>query len=88
MVHDKCRSENYSYKTPDGELCHVKRFPVPGDKVEWSHGWSEYQPVEFTAEFVRDAVWADPELDDKEFIPKWNTLDGNVGIKTMDKNED
>ena len=78
MVHEKCRGEQYSYKTPDGELHHVQRFPVPEAKIPWSESWTDYSPVEFTAEFVKEAVWADPDMNDVEFVPKWNTLDGNV----------
>ena len=84
MVHQKCRGENYSFKTPEGELRQVARFPVPEDKVLWTEAWAEYSPEEFTADFVKEAVWADPEIEDAEFVPKWNTLDGNVS-DTVDK---
>ena len=40
--------------------------------------WSEYSPVEFTAPHVKEAVWADPDIGEEGFTPKWNTLDGNV----------
>ena len=85
MVHAKCRGENYSFKTPEGEVRQVARFPVPEDKVQWTEAWAEYSPEEFTADFVMEAVWADPEIEDKEFVPKWNTLDGNVS-HVVDKN--
>ena len=78
MVHEKCRGEHYSYKTPEGEACQVARCLVPEDKVQWSDAWAEYSPPEFTAEFVREAVWADPDIEDGDFVPKWNTIDGNV----------
>ena len=85
MVHEKCRTDCYTYKSPDGELHQVKRFPVPKDKVDWSEAWCEYAPEEFTAEFVKEAVWADPDINDKEFVPKWNTIDANVRNKKMFK---
>ena len=78
MVHEKCRGESYSYKNPEGELLQVARAPVPEDKVQWTEAWPEYGPEQFTADFIREAVWADPEIEDQEFVPKWNTLDGNV----------
>ena len=78
MVHEKCRGESYSYKSPEGELLKVARAPVPEDRVQWTEAWAEYSPEQFTADFVREAVWADPEIEDQEFVPKWNTLDGNV----------
>ena len=33
MVHEKCRSDSYTYRTGDGELEQVARFAVPEDKV-------------------------------------------------------
>ena len=33
MVHEKCRSEWYTYRTGEGELEQVARFSVPEDKV-------------------------------------------------------
>jgi len=78
MVHEKCRCDPYTYRTEDGGVEQVDRFPVPEDKVDWNVGWSEYSPVEFTAQHIVTAVWADPELGAEDFSPKWNTLDGNV----------
>ena len=80
--HQKCRSDHYSYKTPEGELKQVARFPVPQEKVGWAVAWSDYSPVEFTAPHVKEAVWADPDIGEEGFIPKWNTLDGNVSAST------
>ena len=85
MVHEKCRAEYYTFKSPDGQLHQVKRFPVPKEKIPWTLSWPEYQPLEFTSDFVKEAVWADPDIEDKEFVPKWNTLDGNVS-HVVDKN--
>ena len=53
MVHEKCRGESYSYKSPEGELLHVARTPVTEEKVQWTQAWPEYSPEEFTADFVR-----------------------------------
>ena len=78
MIHSKCRGEHYTYKTPEGELKEVRRFPVPDSKVGWTVPWPEYDPVDFTAGLVTGAVWADPEVGEDGFLPKWNTLDGNV----------
>ena len=80
MVHEKCRGEYYSYKAPDGQLHKDKRLHVPTEKVPWTVSWPEYQPPEFTADFVKEAVWADPDMEDKVFVPKWNTIDGNVSF--------
>lgn len=41
----------------------VKRFPVPDDKVDWSHSWPQYSPVNHTDPSVlKKPVWADPEI--------------------------
>ena len=82
-VPSKCLSKYYSYKSPEGELKQVARFPVPQEKVDWSVAWSEYRPVEFTAPHVKEAVWADPEIGEEGFTPKWNTLDGNVSSSCL-----
>ena len=40
-----------------------QRFPVPDDKVPWSVSWSEYRPVDYTAQVVLNKpVWADPDF--------------------------
>jgi hypothetical protein len=39
MVHEKCRSEWYTYRTGEGELEQVSRFAVPEDKVGLGLGW-------------------------------------------------
>ena len=36
MVHEKCRSELYTYRTGEGELEQVTRFAVPEEKVSSS----------------------------------------------------
>ena len=80
MVHQKCRGEVYRYKSPEGELKEVRRLRVPEEKVAWSVLWTEYDPVDLTADYVKTAVWADPDIGEEDFTPKWNTLDGNVSV--------
>lgn len=77
-MHAVCRGDWYTYRTQEGELEKVARFPVPEDKVDWNTEFSDYSPVEFTAPHIVSAVWADPDLGSEGFSPKWNTLDGNV----------
>lgn len=41
----------------------IKRFPVPDDKVDWSHKWPQYKPISYTHPSVsKKPAWADPEL--------------------------
>ena len=81
MVHQKCREKVYRYKTPEGELKEVRRTVVPEEKVPWTVPWPEYEPLDLTADHVKEAVWADPDIGEEDFSPKWNTLDGNVSVE-------
>lgn len=47
----KCRNAEYRGG--------VARFPVPDEKVPWEVEWPEYKPVEYTADSVLKASWAD-----------------------------
>lgn len=41
----------------------LKRFPVPDDKVDWSHDWRQYNPVNHTdPSLTKKPVWADPDI--------------------------
>eukprot|EP00088_Acartia_fossae_P056626 TRINITY_DN6595_c0_g1_i11.p1 TRINITY_DN6595_c0_g1~~TRINITY_DN6595_c0_g1_i11.p1 ORF type:complete len:347 (-),score=52.28 TRINITY_DN6595_c0_g1_i11:261-1301(-) len=72
-MHEKARCTVYPLRADQ-----IERIKVPDDKVEWSTEWADYSPTEFTAPFVLKAPWADPELNNPEFEPKWNSLDGKV----------
>ncbi|XP_034171459.1 ADP-ribose pyrophosphatase, mitochondrial [Osmia lignaria lignaria] len=76
MIHNKCRQGFYRSTT-------IKRFEVPENKVSWSVEYPEYKPVEYTAPSVKGKPWADPEISEPSFEPKWNTLDGNVNRKSF-----
>lgn len=70
-IHFKCRSRLYPRSS-------VERFPVPDDKVSWSTEFKEYKPPTYTSPSIQGQVWADPEIDEANFKPKWNSIDGNV----------
>ncbi|CAL7948347.1 unnamed protein product [Xylocopa violacea] len=76
MIHHKCRQGFYAYNN-------VKRFEVPENKVPWSVEYPEYKPVEYTAVVLKGKPWADPEIGDVSFKPKWNTLDEKVNRKSF-----
>jgi len=71
-THVKARTGKY----PGSE---VARYEVPDDKVHWSIEYSDYKPVEYTIEKIKDdkPVWADPahEVDSYDEI-KFNDIDG------------
>lgn len=71
MIHFKCRNNIYPRSSQT-------RLPVPDDRVPWSEVWETYHPPSFTAEYIKGKSWADPDIKDKEFNPKWNDIDGNV----------
>ena len=48
MVHEKCRSELYSYRTGEGELEQVTRFAVPEEKVSSSDNYSKIRDFAHT----------------------------------------
>ena len=61
----------------------VERLPVPPAYRAWTASWAEYCPPQFTAPHVDAAVWADPDLAEPGFSPRWNTLDGNVSSAVL-----
>ena len=60
----------------------VERLPVPPAYRAWTASWAQYCPPQFTAPHLAAAVWADPDLAEPGFSPRWNTLDGNVSSAT------
>ncbi|XP_011506020.1 PREDICTED: ADP-ribose pyrophosphatase, mitochondrial [Ceratosolen solmsi marchali] len=68
MIHKKCRNSIYPSSN-------VKRFTVPDEKVLWNTSFSEYCPVEYTSKVLQGKPWADPNIEDSNFQPKWNTVD-------------
>uniref|UniRef100_A0A8D2AMS4 ADP-ribose pyrophosphatase, mitochondrial n=1 Tax=Sciurus vulgaris TaxID=55149 RepID=A0A8D2AMS4_SCIVU len=57
----------------------VERSEVPNEKVSWLVEWREYSPVEYTARSVlARPIWADPQVGERSFSPKFNEKDGLV----------
>ncbi|KFD55720.1 hypothetical protein M513_03468 [Trichuris suis] len=71
MINRKCR--NSFYKSTQ-----LRRFPVPDEKVSWSVPYLEYDPPEYNATVLKTAAWADPDLSNNGFSPKFNSVDGSV----------
>ncbi|XP_052538982.1 ADP-ribose pyrophosphatase, mitochondrial [Tympanuchus pallidicinctus] len=69
---------NKALTSPYPRSC-VERTHVPADKVDWLTEWKDYQPVEYTAvSILSGPQWADPQVSDKGFSPKFNERDGQV----------
>ncbi|XP_039217152.1 ADP-ribose pyrophosphatase, mitochondrial isoform X2 [Crotalus tigris] len=71
-LHRKARTSPY----PGSK---VERTEVPDDKVDWLINWKNYSPVDYTAPSVlAGPKWADPEIEAKNFFPRFNEKDGQV----------
>ncbi|NWI48188.1 NUDT9 protein, partial [Picathartes gymnocephalus] len=63
---------------------HIERSQVPEDKVSWLTEWKDYNPVEYTAKSVlAGPSWADPQINDEGFSPRFNERDGEVERKSL-----
>ncbi|XP_023309015.2 ADP-ribose pyrophosphatase, mitochondrial isoform X2 [Lucilia cuprina] len=71
ILNRTCRNNNY----PKSD---VKRFPVPDEYLKWCVSYNDYKPPTYTAPHITTQVWADPDINDANFKPKWNQIDGNV----------
>ena len=56
----------------------VVRTEVPSDLVYWEAPFDTYDTITFSAPHLKTASWADPDIDDENFHPQWNQLDGNI----------
>ncbi|GBM57261.1 ADP-ribose pyrophosphatase, mitochondrial [Araneus ventricosus] len=65
----------------------VKRMVVPKDKVSWGIPWPEYTPPNYSASHLSNASWADPDIADVKFKPKWNEDDEGIDRRSYDQNE-
>ncbi|KAM9678694.1 ADP-ribose pyrophosphatase, mitochondrial isoform 2-T2 [Trichechus inunguis] len=75
--HNKARTSPY----PGSK---VERSQVPNEKVGWLVEWQEYNPVEYTAVSVLAGPrWADPQISESNFSPKFNEKDGHVERKSQ-----
>ncbi|XP_001603303.2 ADP-ribose pyrophosphatase, mitochondrial isoform X1 [Nasonia vitripennis] len=76
MIHKKCRNSVYP-------LSNVQRFSVPDDKVSWDVSFPQYSPVIYTSKVLQGKPWADPDIGDSSFTPKWNVLDDGGKINRI-----
>ena len=81
-VIQRCRMHGAWCKV-QGARCMVHGAPpraeVGSGQVAWSVEWPGYSPASLTAPSVAAAVWADPDVRQAGFLPKWNQIDGTVG---------
>nr|CAD7442927.1 unnamed protein product [Timema bartmani]CAD7458919.1 unnamed protein product [Timema tahoe] len=75
MFHVKSRSAVY----PRSDL---SRLNVPDEKVPWTVPWPDYNPPNYTSKHIKGQSWADPEIGESGFSPRWNSVDGKVNRKS------
>uniref|UniRef100_A0A914W6S8 Nudix hydrolase domain-containing protein n=1 Tax=Plectus sambesii TaxID=2011161 RepID=A0A914W6S8_9BILA len=77
-LHKTCRDTSKPYlHTKD-----VHRTEVPDEKVPWSASFPDYKPKDYTDPKSKGKDWADPDIDDSDFHPKWNSIDGKIDRKS------
>lgn len=72
--HVVCRNNLYA-KT-------IQRFTVPDELISWTSNFSDYNPPFYESPVLKGKPWADPDINDPSFHPKFNDLDGNVNRKS------
>ncbi|GLG93996.1 ADP-ribose pyrophosphatase, mitochondrial [Gryllus bimaculatus] len=77
MVHVKCRSLHYP------RVGNIIRLQFPDNLVPWNSEWPDYKPNDFTASFVLGKPWADQDVSEPNFCPKWNSIDGNINRQSF-----
>ncbi|XP_026327291.1 ADP-ribose pyrophosphatase, mitochondrial isoform X2 [Hyposmocoma kahamanoa] len=70
-THIKCRGGTYPRSS-------IQRLSVPDHKISWTVEYPEYNPPYYTAASIQGQPWADLEIGDPNFKPKWNSQDGTV----------
>merc|ERR1712226_792428 len=83
-LHFKCRFPNeYIYKRHEDEkVIRVVRAEVPSELVHWDTLFDTYDTITFTAPHLKTAPWADPDIDEENFRPKWNQVDININRRS------
>lgn len=55
----------------------LKRLFIPDEHVSWNVN-IPYDPPEFESPTIKNKPWADPHVDDPQFSPNYNCIDGKV----------
>ncbi|XP_071035737.1 ADP-ribose pyrophosphatase, mitochondrial isoform X2 [Parasteatoda tepidariorum] len=62
----------------------VERFTLPDEKVLWKQPYPDYTPPAYSAPYLNTAPWADPDISDSNFKPKWNAEDNGIDRRSFD----
>ena len=52
----------------------IKRHFVPAGQISWDVPFDHYDPMTFDAPVLTTAPWADPDITNTEFKPKYNQI--------------
>ena len=58
------------------------RTEVPSGLISWDVLFDTYDTITFTAAHLKTAPYADPDIEDEAFHPKWNQVDGKINRKS------
>ncbi|XP_035224664.1 ADP-ribose pyrophosphatase, mitochondrial-like [Stegodyphus dumicola] len=65
----------------------VLRFLLSDEKVPWHVAFPDYSPPNYSAPHLLKSSWADPDINDEKFQPKWNQEDGEIDRQSFDQNK-
>lgn len=74
MIHQNCRRGFYPKSN-------TSRFQIPDESVPWSVDLPDYEPANYSSPSIEGQPWADPDLKDPGFKPKWNEIDGEYDLR-------
>merc|ERR1719189_3146489 len=86
-IHVKCRVPyEYAYRDAKGQVKKIKRHDVPAGQISWDVPFEFYDPISFDALHLATAPYADPDIKNPEFNPKFNQLDGKIDRRSHEGN--
>lgn len=51
---------------------------MPPEKEKWEVPWHEYNPPKYNSELLKSKAFADPDIPNINFKPRWNSKDGKI----------
>lgn len=85
-IHVKCRVPfEYVYRDR-GQVKRIKRADVPAGMISWDVDLEFYDPITFNALHLATADYADPDIKDPRFKPRFNELDGKINRRSYEGN--
>ena len=83
-IHVKCRSPYEYVYLENGQTKKIKRHEVPAGKISWDVPFQIYDPITFNALHLATAPYADPDIKNPDFKPRFNELDGKIDRRSYE----